>query len=383
MLIDSKFRKRPTRARIDTSAITANVESLASLAPNSLFCATVKANGYGHGAANVIPAALAGGASWIAVATFAEAVEASEIVESVGHDAPVLILSELTQPEIAAGARIAPERIRFTVASVSGIEALAASGATRRVHLKIDTGMHRMGATPDELGAVASALQAAAGRIHLEGVNTHFAESDAALTAFTEQQMKCFDAAVVELRSFNLKVPMTHTANSAGLIAHPASHHDMVRVGIAIYGVPPDPGLADVIELKPALELVSRISALRTIERGESVSYWRHWYADQRTRLATVPIGYADGVRRNSGPAGVEVLIRGRRCAIVGVVTMDQLMVAIPSGIADEVVLGDEVVLIGRQGNEQITANEIGQRLGTIGYEVIASISARVPRVQV
>ena len=157
----------------------------------------------------------------------------------------------------------------------------------------------------------------------------------------------------------------------------------MVRVGIAVYGVPPSPELEGAIELEPALELVSRVTAVRTVAPGESVSYGRHWWADEPTRVATVAIGYADGIRRDSGSAGVEVLVRGRRCPIVGAVTMDQLMVALPRAIADEATPGDEAVLIGRQGSDEITATEVAQRLGTIAYEVLTSISARVPRVVV
>ena len=187
---------------------------------------------------------------------------------------------------------------------------------------------------------------------------------------------------MVVLVILGLLTGLVHAANSAGLLAHPDARRDLVRVGIAIYGVPPSPELEGAIELQPALELVSRITTVRTVAEGESVSYGRHWWADQPTRVATVAIGYADGIRRDSGSAGVEVLVRGRRCPIVGMVTMDQLMVALDPAIEDETAAGDEVVLIGRQGTEQITATEIAGRLGTIAYEVLTSISSRVPRVE-
>ena len=185
------------------------------------------------------------------------------------------------------------------------------------------------------------------------------------------------------LRRAGLHTGLVHAANSAGLLAHPDARRDMVRAGIAIYGVPPSPELEGAIELEPALDLVTRITAVRTVEAGESVSYGRHWWADEPTRVATVAIGYADGIRRDSGSAGVEVLVRGRRCPIVGAVTMDQLMVALAPPIAEEAMVGDEAVLIGRQGSDEITATEVAQRLGTIAYEVLTSISARVPRVVV
>lgn len=390
---------RPTLARVNTGAITANAERLARLAPEAAFCAVVKADGYGHGAVAAAQAALAGGASWLAVATLEEAVEAAVAAEAVGCDTPVLILSELTPAEAAKAARTAPAGIRFTVASATGIEALASDGATRRVHLKVDTGMHRMGATASELDAVAAALRRNSGRLRLEAVWTHLADADASAgtggaesdatshadidadeSGFTGEQLRRFDEALAALRSGGLNAAMTHSANSAGLLAHPQSHHNMVRVGIALYGVPPAPALSGALELEPALSLVSRVTAVRTVERGESVSYGRLWYADEPTRVVTVPIGYADGVRRDSGAAGVEVLVRGRRCPIVGAVTMDQLMAAAPGDIADETAVGDEVVLIGCQGSDEITATEIAERLGTIAYEVVTGVSARVPR---
>ena len=453
---------RPTQAVVSAAAIAANAERLARLAPEAALCAVVKADGYGHGAATAVRAALQGGASWLAVATLEEAVEAAAAADESGSAAPVLILSEVTPAEAAEAARTVPSRIRFTVASARGVEALASAGAGRRVHLKVDTGMHRMGATAEQLDDVAAALRRSSRGVRLEGAWTHFADADtaagteadtdaeartaastaagteadtdaeartaastaagteadtdaeartAASTAagteaialsgrhasaahgaasaveprvgsggFTGQQLRRFDQALAVLRAQGLAPTMTHAANSAGLLAHPRSHLDMVRVGIALYGVPPAPALAHVVELEPALSLVSRVTAVRTVPRGESVSYGRHWHADAPTRVATVPIGYADGIRRHSGPAGVEALVRGRRCPIVGVVTMDQLMVAAPGEAADDIAVDDEVVLLGRQGSEEITAGEIAERLGTIAYEVITALSARIPR---
>ena len=370
------------QVRVRPAAIEANVRRLAERAGGAAVCAVVKANGYGHGAVASARAALAGGASWLAVATIPEALEAAEAAESVGSDAPVLILSEVA-PQLAAGAPgRCPARVRFTVASAAGIEALtAAPGPARAVHLKVDTGMHRMGALPTELEAVTGALRAAGARLRLEGVWTHLAIADAPDDPFTAEQLARFDRALAAMRRDGLPTGVVHAANSAGLLAHPDARRDLVRVGIAIYGVPPSPELERSIDLQPALELVSRIIAVRTVPEGETVSYGRHWRAGQPTRVATVAIGYADGIRRDAGTAGVEVLVRGRRCPIVGAVTMDQLMVALDPAVAEETATGDEVVLIGRQGTEEITATEIAQRLGTIAYEVLTSVSARVPRV--
>ena len=373
-----------TLARVRFAAIESNVRRLGAHAEGAALCAVVKAGGCGHGALTAVRAALAGGASWLAVATIPEALEVAGEAESAGSDAPVLIMSEIAPQLVGEAMARCPGRVRFTAASVAGIEALAAAaGPQRVVHLKVDTGLHRMGVPPEELDAVVQALRAAGSRLRLEGVWTHFAVADAPEDPFTADQLGRFDRALAGLRSSGLDTGVVHAANSAGLLAHPDARRDLVRAGIAIYGVPPSPQLEGFVELEPALELVSRVTALRTVAPNESVSYGRHWRADVATRVATVAIGYADGIRRNSGPAGVEVLVRGRRCPIVGMVTMDQLMVALAPAIAEEATLGDEVVLIGRRGAEEITATEVAVRLGTIAYEVLAGISARVPRVVV
>ena len=380
---------RPSLIRIHLAAIEANAARLAALAPGAALCAVVKAGGYGHGAVAAAAAARAGGASWLAVATTAEAAELAGAIEG---DPPVLVLSELDPADAAQAAAELPDQVRFTIATPAGVEALAAaarpgsgSGQPRRVHLKIDTGMHRMGADPGDLAPVAAALgrAAAAGAVRLEGVWTHLAVADDPADEFTAVQLTRFETALAELGRLGAlsgPVPVvTHAANSAGLLAHPRSHREMVRAGIALYGVAPAPALADRVRLEPALELVSRVTAVRTVAAGESVSYGRSWYAAEPTRVATVPIGYADGIRRHSGQAGVEVLIRGRRRPILGTVTMDQLMVAADA----EVSVGDEAVLIGAQGSERVTVDEVAERLGTIAYEVLVGLGPRLPRVTV
>ena len=371
----------PTVARVRPGAIETNVGRLVEQAGGAALCAVVKADGYGHGALDAARAAVAGGASWLAVATVTEALETAE---GIGRGTPVLMLSEVAPHLAAKAAAQCPERVRFTVASVEGIRALAAAkGPVRAVHLKVDTGMHRMGALPGEHDAVAQALREAGPALRLEGVWTHLAVADAPDDPFTAEQLARFDQALDALRDLDLPDGVVHAANSAGLLAHPDARRDLVRAGIAVYGVPPSPELDGVVTLEPAMELVSRVTAVRTVAPGESVSYGRHWWAAEPTRVATVAIGYADGIRRDSGTAGVEVLVRGHRCPVVGAVTMDQLMVALAPAVADEVAAGDEVVLIGCQGDDEITATEVARRLGTIAYEVLTSVSARVPRVVV
>ncbi len=378
-------RVAATVAFVDSAAIEANVARLVAVAPGSAFCAVVKADGYGHGVLTAAEAALAAGASWLAVATVDEAVQVVGALRSdiAGDVVGVLVLSEIT-PGLAADAQqCCGEQVRFTVASVDGIRALAAADIAfcRNVHLKIDTGMHRMGASTNQLPAVAEALRSAVPRLHLEAVWTHLAVADVPGDPFTGEQLQRFEQALTVLGHLGVSVPMTHTANSAGLMAHPDARRDLVRPGIACYGVAPSLELADVVDLQPALRLVSRVSALRDVPAGESVSYGRRWYAGQPVRVATVPAGYADGIRRDSGDAGVEVLVRGQRCGIIGAVTMDQLMVVVHPSVSESVTVDDEVVLIGRQGEAQITASEVAGRLGTIAYEVLTGISARVPRL--
>lgn len=410
---------RPSLIRVRPAAIEANAARLAALAPGAAFCAVVKAGGYGHGAVTAAAAARAGGASWLAVATAAEAAELADTVEG---NPPVLVLSELDPDDAAQAAAELPDQVRLTVATPAGVEALTTrrgpanpspeaelpvgsrdpAGARpeaelptarldskvrqpRRVHLKIDTGMHRMGADPADLAPVADAMAraAAAGAARLEGVWTHLAVADDPGDEFTAVQLTRFEAALAELDrlgALSAAAPvLTHAANSAGLLAHPRSHREMVRAGIALYGVAPALALAGRVRLEPALDLVSRVTAVRSVAAGESVSYGRSWHAAEPVRVATIPVGYADGIRRHSGAAGVEVLIRGRRRPIVGTVTMDQLMVAADA----EVAVGDEVVLIGAQGSERVTVDEVAERLGTIAYEVLVGLGPRLPRVTV
>ena len=362
---------RPTFARIDAAAIEANARQLSGLAPDSVFCGVVKAGGYGHGADVAARAALQGGATWLAVATPEEATQLAGFVD----DTPILLLSEL-DPESArqAAAECGPST-RFTIASVSGVAALASAGRPVRVHLKIDTGMHRMGALPGDALAVAKAASTAES-MTLEGVWTHLAMADEPDDSFTAEQLRRLQDSVGEIQAAGIDTGVIHAANSAGLIAHPSARLDLVRSGIAMYGVAPSPALEGRVKLQPALELVSRVSAVRCLDAQESVSYGRAWYADTATRVASVPIGYADGIRRGSAAAGIEVLIGGRRHPIVGAVTMDQLMVAVDSSVE----VGHEVVLLGSQGRETISAWEIASRLDTIAYEVLTAISARVSR---
>ncbi len=363
---------RPTEAVVDLTAITRNVRLLrAFVGPVTELCAVVKADGYGHGAVPVARAALLGGASRLAVAL----VEEAATLRAGGIDGPILTLSE---PCPAAMRAVVELGLEPTVSSLSGVTALGAAAAGRDVrvgvHLKVDTGMHRAGCSPDDAVGVADAVVAAG--LDLAGLFTHCAVADVVGDPFTEQQLDRFDSVVADIRSAGHEPGVVHAANSAAAIAHPRSRYDMVRCGIAIYGIDPMEGRGG-LGLHPALELRSRVTRVHRLAPGDTVSYGRRWAAERATTVALVPIGYADGVRRDLGRRGGEVVIGGRLRPIRGVVTMDQLVVDCGD---DPVSVGDDVVLIGRHGDVAIRAEEVADRLGTIGYEVVCAIGARVPR---
>jgi alanine racemase len=362
--------ERAAWAEVDLAAITANARTLRERAAPAALCAVVKANGYGHGAAAVARAALDGGATWLAVALTAEGAE----LRDAGISAPILLLSEPPPDEHA-------DVVRFdltpTVYTEAGIESLArAARKPLPVHLKVDTGMHRVGAAPDDVVSLAKSVGAHA-PLRLGALWTHCAVADEPGHEATARQAERFDTAVRELRAAGIDVPLVHAANSAATIDHPELHHDLVRCGIALYGLDPSPALAGRADLQPAMRLVSRVSFVRRVPAGDAVSYGLRRPLARDTVVATVPIGYADGVPRRLFDVGAEVLIGGRRRPLAGVVTMDQLLVDCGD---DDVQRGDEVVLLGAQGDERVGVEEWAEKLGTISYEIVCGISARVPR---
>ena len=363
---------RPAWAEIDLGAVGANVQLLVERAAPAAVCAVVKADGYGHGAVEVARAALDAGASWLAVAIPAEGVALRE----AGIEGPILLLAEFHEWADTVAHDLTP-----TVHSEHGITWLAAE--VRRqgrgpigVHLKVDTGMHRIGVSPVDAVARAKAVMACP-ELRLDAVWTHCPVADEPDNPFTDAQAGRFEAVVDELRAAGIDPPLIHMANSAGTLAHPRLHHDLVRCGIAVYGQDPSPELAGAVALQPALTLKARVTHVQVVPAGDAVSYGLRRSMDRDTVVATVPIGYADGVPRRLSADG-EVLVGGRRRRLAGTITMDQLMVDCG---ADEVAVGDEVVLLGQQGDEQILVAEWARLLDTIVYEVICGISPRVPRV--
>jgi alanine racemase len=364
---------RAARAEIDLAAVAENVRTLgAAVAPASI-CAVVKADGYGHGAIAVSEAALAAGASWLGVAL----VEEGAVLRKAGIEAPILLLSQPRPQDMRAAVKWG---LRVTVYSTEGIDALAAAAAAARTqaraHLKIDTGMNRVGSRPTDALRLAKEM-AGHELVEFESAYTHCAVADEPGEAFTDTQLDRFDEVIAELDAAGLRPALLHAANSAAAIDHPRARYDMVRAGIALYGISPAPALSDRLRLRPALSLVSEVSFVKRVSAGEGISYGLRHRFDRDTNVATVPIGYADGVPRALSSSGGEVLVGGRRRPITGVITMDQLMVDCGD---DDVEPGDEVVLLGAQGNERIAADEWADQLGTIAYEIVCGIGPRVPR---
>jgi alanine racemase len=361
---------------VDLAAIARNVGVLIETVAPAAVWAVVKADGYGHGAAAVARRALEAGAEGLCVALVQEGVA----LRQAGIVAPVLVLAEQPESQLDELVRWHLSATVYTTRFVDALAAAAREGAggSLPVHVKVDTGMHRVGASPDEVVEVVRTLVAQP-ELQWTGLWTHLARADEPAAPTTGIQLDRLAAVEARLQEEGLPPPLVHAANSAGGLAWPAARRDLVRAGIAVYGIAPGPALRGVcVELEPALSLKARVSHARRVAAGEGISYGHATVTDTETTIATVPIGYADGVPRRLSAVGGEVLVRGRRCPLAGVVTMDQLMVDCGD---HAVAVGDEVVLIGRQGSERITADDWAGALGTIAYEIVCGISSRVPRL--
>ena len=380
-------RSRPAWAEIDAEAITHNAGVLAALVQPAKLCAVVKAHGYGHGGPAVARAALAGGAVGLAVALVDEGLELRQ------HDVrgPILLLSECGDDAVEAALN---DRLTPTLYTPGGVEQVAQVahdlGRPTRVHIKVDTGMHRVGAQPADLPALVQTVVKETS-LRLEGLWTHFPVADGDTDEdqqFTKQQIATFNGLVAQLVESGVSIDVLHAANTAGAIAFPAARYSMVRCGLGLYGYLPGAAVTTAFgtanpeaALRPAMSLKARVVAVRTLSAGERPSYGRLRPLSARSLVATVPMGYADGVPRGLFEGGYSVLIGGKRRPLAGMVTMDQIMV--DCGDDSSVAPGDEVVLLGRQGDEEITADEWAGMLGTISYEVLCGIGPRVPRLVV
>lgn len=366
--------RRPAWVEVDTSAIAHNVRTLRSVVPDSTrLLAVVKADGYGHGAEAVARAALGAGAEGLGVATIDEALE----LRTAGIRAPILVLGE---PPVDAAELVVGEGLAVAVTSremaIALSRAATRAGGRGACHLKVDTGMNRIGVRAEDAGEFALWLKELPG-LGIDGLFTHFATADVPGDWDFERQLARFRHALDDVRTAGVRPGIVHAANSAATMLHPEAHFDMVRCGIAIYGLDASPDLKDRLPLRPAMSVHARISFVKRIGLGDGVSYGLTWHASGPTTIATLPIGYADGVPRVVSNT-MEVLIGGRRCRQVGRICMDQLMVEIPAGL--EVHAGDEAVIVGTQGDQTIAMRELSARAGTIDYESACGFALRMER---
>jgi len=353
---------RPTYAEIDLGAVAHNVGVIRDLIAPSQVCTVVKADAYGHGDVPVAGAAVEAGATVLAVALVEEGVRLRE----GGIDAPILLLSE---PEPEDAGEVARWDLQPTVYSLPFVSTLADIGSILDVHVKVDTGMHRVGAAPEDVGPLVQAI-ARAPNLRLASLWTHFAVADEDAD-FTRIQIERFDEVVSRF-----DVAATHLANTPGAILFPEARRDMCRIGIGTYGIHPCPETMSHVELQPAMRLVTHVSHVQRLPAGERASYGRVRELSKDATVVTAPVGYADGYPRALTERG-SALIGGRGFPLAGTVTMDQIVINVGD---EDVSIGEEVVLLGKQGDVEITADQWAAALGTIAYEVVCSIGPRVPR---
>lgn len=370
---------RPVWAEIDLTAIEDNVRKLKSLtSEKALFMSVVKADGYGHGAVEVARAALKAGSDRLGVAMVEEALE----LRQAGISAPIHILSEVppVREDVAAaveGDLICTVCRRETAEMLS--EAAVAANKQVKIHIKVDTGMNRLG-IPGNADIVEEFIRYVQGlpNTDLEGIFTHFATADCPDEEFRDEQMGRFAGVLDSLAASGLDLPVKHAANSAALLTMPHSHLDMVRAGISIYGLHPSKEIFLPPGCRPALSFKAKVSFVKKVLKGEGISYGLTYSTTQDSTIATLPVGYADGYTRRLSN-NTEVLTEGESALGVGTICMDQFMVDV-TGIP-EVLPGSTAVLIGSDGDRSITAEDVAERIGTINYEVVCMIGKRVPRI--
>lgn len=368
------LNSRNTWVDVDLDAIRSNAESLLEIVRIPRLCAVVKADAYGHGAVPVAQAALEGGAWCLAVATVEEAIA----LRDAGIQAQILLLSE---PAEDVFDELVEASITPVIYSKHAIEQLRNTVRQRQkapypVHLKIDTGMRRVGCDATSALDFARVIHLSA-ELQLAGLCTHLATADEKQTNTTDAQIRQFRQLTELIKSTLHVAPIVHAANSAAALRYPESRFDMIRCGIALYGLQPAATVVLPKLFRPALSVRSSVAFVRRLHRGECLSYGQHYRLTRDANIAVVPVGYADGFPRKCFSVGTNVLIGGRRREIAGMVTMDQLMVNCGD---DPIKRGDEVVLIGEQREVTISVSEVAEKLGTIDYEVVCGMSKRMPR---
>jgi len=366
-----------THVRIHLGNIRHNLEGIRrAVGPDRKILIAVKADGYGHGAVEVSRLAERIGIDWLGVATVPEGIQ----LRQAGITLPILKLSHCFPEEMEAAVQ---NRITQTVVEFANAVALQQIceklGMKTNVHLKVDTGMGRIGVSEKESPRLAAYIEKNCPQLNLEGIFTHLPVSDHADTAYTQEQIQRFKSTVVAIQtSIGRKVDLVHCSNSGAVLGHASGWLDMVRPGIMIYGFYPDEETPRTIDLRPGLSFLTRVSFVKKVKTGDSIGYGRTWIAPEDTWIATIPVGYADGFNRLFSNRG-RVLIQERSYPIVGRVCMDQSMVNL--GPETSIQVGDEVVLIGKSGDQEITGYEWAKALGTITYEVTCQINSRVQRV--
>ena len=367
---------RNNYAKISLGNLKHNIDVIRNgLAPETRYCAIVKANAYGHGMEAVARAALEHGASYLAVAFAEEGVR----LRDAGFTCPILLLGATDKSHMADVLDYNLTPAIFTVEALRALQKQAAvAGKTRAFHFKIDTGMNRIGFKDlSDFSYALDVLEKECPNLIFEGLFTHFAVSEVPDPAFTLLQGERFSQYVALAKQRGHR-PLLHASNSGGALLFPQFQFDMVRGGIAMYGYHPAGAPVPGVDLKPVLSWVTSVVHIKTVPAGEGVSYGLKYTAPHDIRVATLPVGYGDGYKRCLS-GNIDVLIRGKRVPQIGAICMDQMMCDV-TGIPD-VKIGDEAVLIGRQGDECITADEMAERAGTISYEILLCISDRVPRI--
>lgn len=363
-----------TVATIDLTALVHNLLLLRRIiSPGSDIMAVVKANAYGHGAVETAQTLIRHGVGRLAVFSIEEGI----ILRQAGIMASIVILGPVFPQQVQD---LFVHRLTPVVSDPSILTALGRcvthDSSPYAIHLKIDTGMGRLGLTLNEVKTI-MAKRSFPASLHLEGLMSHLADSDGTDPDSTTQQVNRFEQALKIVRDAGFRVPLIHLANSAGLVRFPSAHYSLVRPGIMLYGYHTLPPSVQPPDLRPVLSLTTRIAQLRLIQPGETVSYNRTFTAKRPTKIAVLPIGYSGGVSRHLSNRG-QVLIRGQRTPIVGLVCMDMVMVDVTD--IEDVTVGDEVTLIGQQGSQRITAHDIAEWTGTISYEVLCAINPQIPR---
>ncbi|OWZ82814.1 alanine racemase [Natranaerobius trueperi] len=365
---------RPTFTEIDLDNLSHNFQQIKKLVQGKKIMAVVKADGYGHGAVEVAKEVLNKGANYLGVAMLEEAIE----LRKAGIAAPILVLGYTPPDHADACIKYGITSTIFTYEVAKAFSERAVNmGRTAYVHLKVDTGMGRVGVTPDETVEFVKIINELP-YLKVEGIFTHFSVADDKDKSYTKRQLDSFNYILTSLQEEKINIPIKHSANSAATIDLQDTHFDMVRVGLALYGLYPSPHMRKTVDLKPVMTLKSQVAFLKIVPKGTSISYGRKYITDQESKIGTLPIGYADGFSRILTNK-CEALIKGIRVPVIGSICMDQCMF-IANNVSN-INIGDEVVIFGNQGGKEITVDEIADKLGTINYEVVCMIDKRVPRL--